>query len=418
MEGVVVAMACCVLAASLAACAFAAADFPTVKVVPEGESKAKAVDCRQMLIGPGVNQPEPFPGYDGFVGWESPIRLKNGTWLVGFSAGHWHASPPTPLRLDEATLKEWVRLGMRTDISAPTGGRALLIRSTDEGRTWSRPELIIDTPADDRHPSFCELPDGTLLCTFFTYPGQGDYSKYPELACRTNILRSMDGGRTWSKPILLPSPFIADATDGPPIVLKDGSVLLAVYGTEKMGVRDHTGIFRSTDSGKTWKLLSVVKCDHEMTEPTIAQLKDGRIVLVTRPESDICWSDDGGKTWTKPVSLGMRIFEPGLITLRDGTLLLIHGSYNAGGGLHATFSTDGGATWIAPALDRGFVIDKSVYGYGKGIELPDGSIFIVYISTGGHSTHDAQTEAIWGIRLRVRDDRSGIDLLPISPPSS
>ena len=44
----------------------------------------------------GVNQPDPFPGYAGFVGWESPIRLKNGEWLVGFNAGYWHASAPTP----------------------------------------------------------------------------------------------------------------------------------------------------------------------------------------------------------------------------------------------------------------------------------------------------------------------------------
>lgn len=385
---------------------------PTVKVVPNGESTAKATDCRRMLIGPGVNQPGPFLGYDGFVGWESPIRLRNGTWLVGFSAGYWHASPPTPPRLEDAVLREWARLGMRTDISAPTGGRSMLIRSTDEGRTWSKPETIIDTPADDRHPSFAELPDGTVLCTFFTYPGQGDFAEYPELAHRTNILRSTDGGRTWGKPILLPSPFIADATDGPPIVLKDGSVLLAIYGSEKMGVPEQIGIFRSTDSGKTWKLLSVVKSDHEMSEPTVAQLPDGHLVLVTRPEGDICWSDDGGMTWTKPVSVGMRMYEPGLITLRDGALLLINGSYNAGGGLHATFSTDGGKTWVAPAPDRGFVVDKSVYGYGKGIELPDGSVFIAYINTGAHSTIDAQNEAIWGIRLKVRADRSGIELLP------
>jgi len=25
-----------------------------------------------MLVGPGVNQPDPFPGYYVFVGWESP----------------------------------------------------------------------------------------------------------------------------------------------------------------------------------------------------------------------------------------------------------------------------------------------------------------------------------------------------------
>src|SRR6478736_3333696 len=70
---------------------------PVVKVVQNGESTAKPDDCRGIIVGPGVNQPDPFPGYRGFVGWESPIRLKNGEWLVGFSAGYWHASPPTPL---------------------------------------------------------------------------------------------------------------------------------------------------------------------------------------------------------------------------------------------------------------------------------------------------------------------------------
>lgn len=43
--------------------------------------------CRRMLVGPGVNPPDPFPGYTGFVGWEAVIRLRNGTWLLGFIAG-------------------------------------------------------------------------------------------------------------------------------------------------------------------------------------------------------------------------------------------------------------------------------------------------------------------------------------------
>ena len=385
----------------------------TVKVIQGGESAKPASECRRMLVGPGVNQPDPFPGYDGFVGWEAPVRLKDGTWLVGFSAGYWHASPPTPHRLDEVTRKEWSRLGMQMDIDAPTGGRAMLIRSTNEGMTWSKPETIIDTPADDRHPNFVELPDGTLLCTFFIANGYGDFVKDPTIVGRTVIIRSKDGGKTWDKnQILPPSPFAADATDGPIIVLKDGSALLATYGGTAVGVPEQVALFRSTDSGKTWKLLSVVKSDHEMSEPTVAQLPSGRLVLVTRPEADICWSDDGGKTWTKPVSLGMRIFDPGLIMLKDGALLLIHGSYGAGGGLHAIFSIDGGETWISPNEKYGFVIDKNVYGYGKGIELPDGSVFIAYIHTGGHSTKDAQTEAIWGVRVKVRSDHSGIDILP------
>ncbi len=69
-----------------------------------GESKAKPEDCHATLVGPSVNPPDPFPGWGGFVGWESPIRHKNGTCLVGFNVGYWQASPPTPLRYPAKTL--------------------------------------------------------------------------------------------------------------------------------------------------------------------------------------------------------------------------------------------------------------------------------------------------------------------------
>ncbi len=54
----------------------------------------------------------------------------------------------------------------------------------------------------------------------------------------------------------------------------------------------------------------------------------------------------------------------------------------------------------------------SSYGYGKAMELDDGSLFVVYLATGGHSAENARTNAIRAIRLRVRPDHSGIDLLP------
>ncbi len=383
-----------------------------VKVVAGGEASAKSAECRRMLVGPGVNQPEPHPGYYGFLGWDAPLRLRDGTLLVSFSTGYWHASPPTPLRIGEKNLAAWTKMGMPTNVDAPRGGRAMLIRSTDNGKTWSKPETILDSPMDDRSPDMIELPDGTILCTLFTYSGAEPPVKDPELATRTAIIRSTDGGKTW-EPTLhrLPSPFIFDATDGPAIVLKDGSVLLAVYGSPAVGVPEQNAIFRSTDSGKTWELLSVIKSDHEMSESSVAQLPDGRLVLITRSEGDIAWSSDGGRTWTPPVSIGIRMYEPGLLVLRDGTLLCLHGSYGAGG-LRAIFSTDGGQTWIAPNAKYGFAVDPSVYGYGRGIELPDGSVLAVYLHTGGHRTHDAQTEALWAIRLRVRPDHSGIDLLP------
>jgi photosystem II stability/assembly factor-like uncharacterized protein len=387
---------------------------PQIKVIENGESKVPPDECRGTIVGPGINQPDPFPGYGGFVGWESPIRLKNGDWLVGFSAGYWHASPPTPLNYSEKTLAEYRRLGLPADIVAPTGGRAMFTRSTDQGKTWSKPVTMIDTPADDRHPAFIEFDDGTILSCFFTYLGEpkdGDKSNEP--AARVQLVRSNDGGRTWEQtPRQLKTAFLYDETDGPFARLSDGSVLLAINGRATSGPPDQAGIFRSADRGETWNQLATIKAEHDLHEVTVTELRDGRLVMMARPEGDICWSYDKGHTWTQPVTFGMRMFAPSLYVLRDGTLVCLHGSYAPGhGGLRVIFSTDGGETWIAPAKNHGFLVDNS-YCYGKAMELPDGSLFIAYLSTGGLSTADAKGNSINCIRLAIRADHSGIDLLP------
>jgi photosystem II stability/assembly factor-like uncharacterized protein len=387
---------------------------PVVRIVQNGESSAKADDCRGIIVGPAINQPDPFPGYRGFVGWESPIRLSTGEWLVGFNAGYWHASAPTPLNYSPKTLAEYVKMGLPADIVAPTGGRAMLVRSTDQGRTWSKPETLIDTPSDDRHPAFVELADGTILCSFFTYDGEpknGDPSNEP--AARVWFLRSFDQGRTWEKqPRRLQTPFLYDETDGPLLRLKDGPVIVAINGRAKSGPPDQAGFFRTTDRGETWKLLSTVQAKHDLVEVTVAELHDRKLVMMARPEGDIAWSSDHGATWTPPQTFGMRMFAPSLYVLRDHTLVCLHGSYAPGhAGLRVIFSTDGGVTWIAPAQDHGFLVDNS-YGYGKAMELDDGSLYVVYLATGGHTAQDAQNNGIRAIRLRVRADHSGIDLLP------
>jgi photosystem II stability/assembly factor-like uncharacterized protein len=387
---------------------------PRVLTVTNGESKTLPDECRRIIVGPGVNQPDPFVGYGGFVGWESPIRLKNGDWLVGFSAGYWHASPPTPLHYSAKTLAEYRAMGMPADVVAPNGGRAMITRSTDQGKTWSKPETLVDTPADDRHPAFLELDDGTILCCFFTYLGEpkdGDAANEP--AARVWFIRSFDGGKTWEKePRRLQSPFHYDETDGPLLRLRDGSVMVAINGRAKSGPPDVAGFFRSTDRGQNWQLLSTIQTDHNLHEVTVAQLRDGQLVMMARPEGDISWSRDEGRTWTPPQTFGMRMYAPSLMVLRDGTLVCLHGGYTPGHpGLRIIYSPDGGQSWIAPAKDHGFLVDNA-YGYGKAMELDDGSLFVVYIATGGHSAHDARNNAVRCIRLRIRDDHSGIDLLP------
>jgi hypothetical protein len=171
-------------------------------------------------------------------------------------------------------------------------------------------------------------------------------------------------------------------------------------------------VVRSTDKGVTWNVVGTVGTTHDMQEVTVAELPDGRLILMARAEGDVCWSRDGGRTWTPPVTFGMRMFAPSLTVLRDGTLVCLHGSYAPGnGGVRVIFSRDGGKHWIAPAKDHGFLVD-SAYGYGKPMELPDGSLFITYLATGGHRSTDAQRNGIRCIRMRIRPDYSGIELLP------
>lgn len=389
---------------------------PRVSVVANGRSVGSATRCRRVIVGPGVNQPEFFPGYGGFVGWESVTRLRSGTWLVAFSAGYWHVSVPTPSpQIPEEKWKQYRRLGI-PEIYAPTGGRLMICRSTDEGMAWSRPETLIDTPFDDRHPNFCELDDGTILCSFYVYPCE------TRPLYRGVVIRSCDGGETWDDPRFL----LEGAIHAPPVQLKDGSVMVTAYPAKKeadvpggllKGPPRKAIFLRSIDSGDTWSVVSEAQTDHDLVETAIAQLDDGRIVCVARAEGDVFWSDDNANTWTPPCPMGVGLFAPGLIPLRDGTLVCISGSNarkspDSLWGLQCMFSVDRGETWRVPAPDRGFSIDTDAYGYGKGVELPDGSIYVVYIKTSGTSREDAATNAVLGVRFRILPDKDGVEILP------
>lgn len=411
---------CTIATVSTRAANAQATEPPVVKAMPAGESHLPANKCRKMIVGPSINQPDPFPGYAGFVGWECPVRLRDGTMYVTFNAGYWHGSAPTPL--NGKTIGLLKQYGMRTDVEAPTGGRAMICKSTDGGVTWSRPETLLDTPCDDRHPAASQLSSGTLVCSLFTWPGREVPATVmdPSKGCRVGVIRSFDGGETWEQePHRLPPVFTTEATDGPPLELPDGAVLLDAYGHELHPERPETelgrsviAIFRSQDEGATWALLAKIVADHDQFEPSTARLHDGTLVVITRPEGAITWSKDQGRTWTAPATFGMRMVAPTLQVLPDGTLVCHYGCSNHGG-LRAMFSTDGGHTWIGAAENRGFLIDNT-YGYSRSCLMHDGSLYLAYIATGGAHPKDAANNAIWSIRLKVRDDDSGIELLPVA----
>ncbi|MEA1951410.1 MAG: sialidase family protein, partial [Planctomycetota bacterium] len=303
------------------------------------------------------------------------------------------------------------RAGFPTDVNAPTGGRGLICRSDDDGKTWSRPTTLVDTPGDDRHPVIVELPDKTLLCVFFVIDNWYGYDAPPKgrhKNSRVASIRSSDGGATWSKPVYMPSPFkYYDRMCGKPVVLPNGSVLLSTYGKEQWTTPEQLGVYRSDDSGKSWRFVSRLESSvRHLDEPAICRAADGTIVMIARSDGEVAFSKDEGRTWTKPQAFGVKMVAPCLLTLRDGTIACIFG-WGATGGIQIIWSDDGGRTWTTPAKDRGFKIDNSVYVYAIGCEMPDGSIYVVYYDPSGKQTKTA----VWGLRLRIRKDRRGIDLL-------
>ena len=385
-----------------------------VKIIPSPD-QTQCVQYRRTLVGPGVNQPNPYPGYEGFVGWAAVTRTKSGALLVTFSSGYWHASPPTEPQPPPADFAETFKKLSGIDIStikAPRGGRAEMIRSEDGGLNWSSPVVMIDTPEDDRSPAAVTLSDGTLVASLFTYQAN---------EARTAIIRSSDDGKTWEPLPHYPDvPFPHSATDGPPLELPDRSLILSVYGGDfqRRSLPEKNAILRSDDRGESWKCIATLTAPYDLSESSVARLRDGRLILVARPEGAVSWSSDEGRTWTEPARLPIRMADPWLLTLKDGTLLCVYLSYNKEHrGLRAITSGDGGKTWNAAGPDYGFSIDPSVYGYSRGIQLPDGSIYIVYQGKGGHKWDDARHMSIYALRFRVRNRGRGIELLP-APGSS
>jgi hypothetical protein len=376
---------------------------------PEGD-RYRA--CRATLVGPGVNQPEPYEGYGGFVGWSGVTRLKSGRWMVTFTSGLWHATLPwtEEIAQDPACrrqFEEWEALGL-PDRPAPRGGRAHVMHSDDEGLTWSLPRTLVDTERDDRHPTILELADGTLFCSWFG-------SRYPRVTHAFYML-ARPGDAMWSQPMHPGGePQEGSFGNGSAIRLRDDSVVWAISGGFGEEGPARVRIFRSRDSGTSFEPIATVASDHDLHEPTLAELPDGRLIMVSRREGDMCWSEDGGESWSPPEGTGWGLFDPHLLQLPNGVLALFAGSYH-GGGIRVLLSPDGGLTWHGPDSGAeepyGYSVDRSVYGYCHPMLLEDGTVYLVYLHTGGHRTDDARTESLFGLRLRVHDDAGGIDILP------
>ncbi len=305
-------------------------------------------------------------GAGGYEAFPDVVRLQNGDLLCVFYAGYSHISLPTD--------------------DLPNGARVCAVRSTDNGASWSPPFTVADTPWDDRDPHICQLRDGTLICNWFTYyvgsrtrrPGDG--VRYKEIW----TVRSTDDGHTWSQPELIPSTAGAYYGVSAPIrELPDGTLIMPIYKELPDPLRVWTLMILSQDGGHTWSepyMLDAENDDND--EPDVIARPDGSLLCVMRSNrgDNIMWrsvSHDGGKTWTKSVPIGFPGHAPYLLRTSQGILLVAHRLPNTS--LH--YSLDEGETW-----SENFEVDSVIGAYPSLAELPDGRVLIVYYEEGEGSS--------------------------------
>jgi hypothetical protein len=180
-------------------------------------------------------------------------------------------------------------------------GKALLCRSTDQGRTWSPAQTIVDAPdVDDRNVAVVELPNRALLVTYNTYTRAGE-----SLAM---TVRSSDGGKTWSAPQPVGEP--NTRTKAAAVPLADGTLLLPFYIAPGNG--SLAGLSR--DQGRTWKVVRVPDTDGFVgDEWDVLEVEAGRLIGIIRnshrTSDGTFWkteSRDGGRSWAVPRPTNVR----------------------------------------------------------------------------------------------------------------
>jgi Neuraminidase (sialidase) len=354
-------------------------------------------------------------------------RLSDGTILLSFRSGTLRYSPDgTPHLLrspDEG--RTWEDLGRPLDAALP-GRPGWDYRAT--GLTQGRSGAVIgcvvglDRSSPDRPPWLVYNPDPAAF--------QG------MIPIRTMMLRSADGGRTWSSSWPMEGMSVPNSSAQHLVTLPNGDILCPL---ETFKAFDEPGpwryrvdMIRSHDEGQTWgESAPAHVSDPEGDprnlmgwDPRFALLHDGRLVqfyyaFLNRTGGEdpvhVNASTDGGRTWSVPHSTGVRGQAMFPIALPGGGLIGFQQRRHEPQGMFALYSPDGetfdpdsetnvyqheqpsGPSFVSGADAVGYMNDMIhfTFGHPTGVALGDGRALVVWYA--GEETRTS----IWGAILRT-----------------
>ena len=322
--------------------------------------------------------------------------------VVGENGGYF----PVVARMKDGRIAAILR-GGGTHIDVR--GRLDIVFSSDEGETWTMPQIVVDGPNDDRNPAFGVAPDGTLVLAYLVAYGYPPNKSEAELrkigpanflrGSGIYIIRSHDHGMTWDAPTMVnifrgpyPSPY------GKILTLDDGSMLMTLYTTDnfldvpmpRSGAQgQYAYTLRSFDHGKTWGQISLLGAGFD--ETALLQVRSKEIIAVMRSNSGaaesttkgalfLTRSSDYAKTWSSPERLTKEQEIPAdLIELSDGRIILTHGQRNYPMGVQALISSDGGRSFnLTDRLAQAWFANNRDTGYPSSLVRKDGKILTLY----------------------------------------
>ncbi len=363
---------------------------------------------------------------------------------------------PSINRLPDGTLA-MVASGFRVRHICPFG-KGIICYSRDEGKTWTRPTVLIDTPLDDRDAGIAVSGNRVIVTSFNNtiaqqriwnaetrqsqyYPSENRptlYSKKELHACTKDYIKeylnsvdaeaaerdflgstyiiSNDGGYTFGDIKRVP----VTAPHGPSVGLDGKFVYVGTAFDTKRGNDNNLACYIEGDDGEFHYTGSIENLEpyegQELLscEPHSIVLPDGKILVHIRVQTAYdgtsdhtalftlyqSESTDGGKTFTKPhpITDDMNLGAPAhLLRLGNGTLVSSLGYRSEPYGIKVMASKDDGETWSEPYMiynNNSIALD---IGYPASVELGDGSILTIFYARPEAGAPAEIMQVIWKI---------------------
>lgn len=297
-----------------------------------------------------------------------------------------------------------------------------LLRSTDNGRTWSAQQVIMDMGTFAGMPQelngvsdpgiIVDPATGEVFCFAVWMNGNAGQHQWNQggsepgfeigKSAQFVMTRSLDDGKSWSNLENMtrswkdPKWILYAPSPQQGIALRDGTLVMPTQGRDQQD-RHFSNLLISRDHGKTWTVSRAASFGN--TECQAVQLADGSIMLNCRTESPtklrtVAVTHDLGITW-KPHSTNRKgIIEPNCNGSlyrfdydQDGeaqSVLLFANPHSQQGRTHHSIqvSFDEGKTW--PKEYRLLLDEGRGAGYPSLSRIDSKHIGIVYEGSGSH----------------------------------